>query len=266
MRFINSILKGIRKLRCQQKHGLGISQLDNEDRRDFIYNPEIVENKKAGTSSYFTLKNFGCKILNQQQTNSCTGHAGIAAMNIILSRFIKPEDHKLNPWFVYYYARKEDYSSTDIDSGATMRSLLKSLYKYGVYRCDMDSPYSKPKNINYDKCFHISNYYRCNNDISKIKYALESEKLPVLLCFKVYDNDIDDYYGYVGKNNKKTGLRGYHAICLTGYKYIDNELYFEFQNSWGRSWGDDGYGYLHENYLKSSDLCPDIWIPTFIKS
>lgn len=265
MNYINKILKRIKNT-FHKKYRLGISAVDKYDKRDLKYNPEIKANKKAGSNGYFTLKNYGCKVLNQQQTNSCTGHAGVAAMNIILSRFLTNKDHKLNPWFVYYYARKKDSYPTNIDAGATMRSLLKALYSYGVYRCNMDSPYSVPENIDYDKCFHISNYYRCNNDVEKVKHALEIEKLPVLLCFKVYNSDIDNYYGYVGKNNKRTSDRGYHAICLTGYKYIDNKLYFEFQNSWGLLWGDDGFGYISEDYIKSPDLVPDIWIPTFLKS
>ena len=143
---------------------------------------------------------------------------------------------------------------------------LKALKQYGVYRCKMDSPYSIPENIDFTKCFYISNYYRCNNDIEKIKYALENDKLPVLICFKVFYTDIDNYHGVVGMYDKREQYDGYHAICLTGYTYIKNKLYFQFQNSWGKLWGENGFGYISEDYIKSSDLVPDIWIPTFIKS
>jgi len=262
--FLNKIFRLFKTRQIRKNRHLGIRSVDTYDKRDYIYSPDISKSDiKAGFSSYFSLKNYSCSVLNQLQTNSCTGHSGIAATNIILSRFLEAKDHKLNPWFVYYFARKEDNSPVNLDNGATMRSLMKALQKYGVYRCDMSSPFSEPDaDTDYSKCFHIYNYYRCNNNITQIKYALENDKLPVLLCFKVYSKDIDDYTGIIGEKDKKENFEGYHAICLTGYKYIKDKLYFEFQNSWGREWGDSGYGYLIEDYLKSYDLCPDIWIPT----
>lgn len=265
MNFINKIIKRFNNT-FHKSYGLGISSKDKKDDRDFIYCPDIKPSQKVKSSGNFTLKNYSCNVLNQQKTSSCTGHAGVAAMNIILSRFLKVGDHQLNPWFIYYFARKEDNTPVSIDGGATMRSLLKALKQYGVYRCKMDSPYSIPENIDFTKCFYISNYYRCNNDIEKIKYALENDKLPVLICFKVFYTDIDNYHGIVGMYDKREQYDGYHAICLTGYTYIKNKLYFQFQNSWGKLWGENGFGYISEDYIKSSDLVPDIWIPTFIKS
>jgi hypothetical protein len=40
-----------------------------------------------------------------------------------------------------------------------------------------------------------------------------------------------------------------HFIFLTGWVNRPNGRFFEFVNSWGKEWGDNGYGYLPEEYL-----------------
>jgi C1A family cysteine protease len=44
-------------------------------------------------------------------------------------------------------------------------------------------------------------------------------------------------------------LEGYHALCLVGYN--DSKSAFKFINSWGTSWGLNGYGYVSYNLLKN---------------
>jgi hypothetical protein len=42
-----------------------------------------------------------------------------------------------------------------------------------------------------------------------------------------------------------------HFIFLTGWVVRNGERFFEFVNSWGKEWGDNGFGYLPEAYLTS---------------
>ncbi|NIR30889.1 MAG: hypothetical protein GWN84_16555, partial [Gammaproteobacteria bacterium] len=44
-------------------------------------------------------------------------------------------------------------------------------------------------------------------------------------------------------------LRGYHAIVLTGYD--DATMEFSFLNSWGKDWGDGGYGTVTYEFVQS---------------
>jgi C1A family cysteine protease len=95
-----------------------------------------------------------------------------------------------------------------------------------------------------------------------MKVSLGLERLPLLICFKVIPDDINKETGIIsGKKLSNTSI-GFHAICLTGWKTIDNELYFEFINSWGDLWGDKGYGYLNYRYFADHSLVPDIWSPS----
>lgn len=52
-----------------------------------------------------------------------------------------------------------------------------------------------------------------------------------------------------------------HFIFLTGWKIIKNELYFKFVNSWGKEWGDGGFGYLPSKYLEAG-LGFNAWVVT----
>ncbi len=40
------------------------------------------------------------------------------------------------------------------------------------------------------------------------------------------------------------GARFGHAVLLIGYRTLEGRLYFQLRNSWGRGWGDGGYGYI----------------------
>ena len=43
---------------------------------------------------------------------------------------------------------------------------------------------------------------------------------------------------------------GAHAFSLVGYTHTEGERYFLVKNSWGESWGDRGYAWIHEQTLR----------------
>ena len=45
-----------------------------------------------------------------------------------------------------------------------------------------------------------------------------------------------------------------HAFYCVGYKMIEGKRYIKFLNSWGTGWGENGYGYLGEDYFTSSNI------------
>jgi C1A family cysteine protease len=61
--------------------------------------------------------------------------------------------------------------------------------------------------------------------------------------------------GIVGYPEDPDTCYGGHAVCLVGWN-PDTKM-FKFKNSWGTSWGKEGYGYLPYNYIK--DFCWDAW-------
>lgn len=74
----------------------------------------------------------------------------------------------------------------------------------------------------------------------------------VVIGICVYDNfyDLDEencmYNTISGENN------GGHAVCLIGYD--DREGGFQFINSWGRDWGDNGFGWISYDFVNSATI------------
>jgi hypothetical protein len=44
-------------------------------------------------------------------------------------------------------------------------------------------------------------------------------------------------------------VRGGHAVCIVGYR---DDGRFIVRNSWGTTWGDNGFGYLHPDYITAA--------------
>lgn len=243
---------------------LGIIGPDQHDSRDYIYAPKRELIASAGISKEFSLLPMSCGILNQKNTNSCTGHAAACACNILLSKITGVnKDYNINPFYPYYYARYID-GMQQVDGGAYVRSLMKALKQYGVCSCNLSNPLKAPPNDVTTKTFKLKDYKRLSNLVEDIQYAIQIEHLPVIISFMVNWEDIDHNTGII-KTYDENSFRvdGYHAVVIIGWKYIDNELYFIIQNSWGKDFGDNGLYYLHSEYITNICKTPDIWVFDF---
>ena len=242
--------------------GFGILGPDQHDNRDYKYSDKLAGTSICDQYEDFSLRKTIGPILNQYTTNSCTGHSAMYGMNVLLNRINGDvaNDWKINPWWVYYWARVQSGLETR-DGGAYMRDLMKALAKYGVYSNNMSSPDSQPGEYNLEDSFKIQEYFRINNSLNEVKYALTKEKLPIFACIAIYNGDIDSYTGIITPT--ESGFSGYHAICLTGLKTIKGIQYIEFANSWGTRWGDNGFGYIHPDCIEDYSYISDMYCPTY---
>ena len=111
--------------------------------------------------------------------------------------------------------------------------------------------------------YKIKTYARINS-VKELKRALYDPLVgPVMIGVKVYK-------GMVGKEAQATGVvpnptcwdrfkvLGGHALCVVGYDdyspYYDNDGHVKIKNSWGKNWGEEGYGYLSYKYIKENML------------
>lgn len=86
--------------------------------------------------------------------------------------------------------------------------------------------------------------------LSQIKQALAAGR-PVALTLTVFDSFEGTAAAATGQiplpETKIEASIGHHAVCAVGYEDETGRLIF--RNSWGTTWGDDGYGYLPYSYV-----------------
>lgn len=85
-------------------------------------------------------------------------------------------------------------------------------------------------------------------DLHQIRLAL-AHGLPVAVAADVYDNcwSPEKHHNYMIKlPSSQDERQGSHAFMITGY----NNDYFLIRNSWGSSWGNNGYAWMPGDYLK----------------
>jgi C1A family cysteine protease len=91
-----------------------------------------------------------------------------------------------------------------------------------------------------------------NARIVSIKSAL-SAGIPVCFGTIIYDAVLKtDGVGPIDKPTSSSSYLGGHAMCIVGYEQSSSGLKFEILNSWGKDWGDGGFGWFTEDYIRWS--------------
>lgn len=200
------------------------------------------------------LRSFDSRIEDQGFLGSCTAYAVTSAYEV-MTKILYPEKFsELSELFVYYHSRlfSDELSQ---DSGSYIRDSLKSVKNYGVCK-DLMWPYlienfskqpppqcyldaARRKIIDYNILF-------TNNEIQEIL----ANKQPVILGMEIFyeffnitkDDPVVKMPGYFAHSS------GYHAVSIMGYSTENSS--FLIKNSWGNSWGDNGYAWLPYEYVE----------------
>lgn len=106
-------------------------------------------------------------------------------------------------------------------------------------------PPVEPINIDLEAKKHRILAYQRINTVDECRIVIASGNT-VLAGFKIDDSWFSSKKGKISMPKKQV-INGGHAIVLMGYD--DNKELFTFLNSWGRSWGDNGIGYLPYQYF-----------------
>ncbi len=233
------------------------------------------------------LRQWCSKVEDQLDLGSCTANAAVGIVEYFQNRAfgVHLEGSRL---FVYKSTRKLMLSSGD--SGAWLRSAMAALVLFGVpdekylpYTLDGynvnpawdDEPdaflYAMARN------YTALNYF-CHDPLGRRRKeaeVLENVKkylaagVPSMFGFFGFpsfeDSDSPGAIPYPCSNEK---AEWGHAVVAVGYddkKVIENtrcgkisEGALLIRNSWGRSWGEDGYGWLPYEYVLDG-LAQDFW-------
>jgi len=195
------------------------------------------------------------------QEGSVVGQALATAMEMQIKRTLH-QDVSISARFIYNAARQVA-GTISTDSGAMIKDAIAVLTKQGAVE-ESVWPYKPgeyaakaPASVERATRWQITQV-RSLKGVDQIKAALATEG-PVVAGIEVYQEAMSSEAAKTGifpLPQKGSSLIGGHAVVLVAYD--EQRKQFKFANDWGPGWGDRGYGYLSEEYLKKHSS--DSWI------
>jgi len=237
---------------------------DVPDQRDFYWRAP----KRLRLPPAMDLRPLMPEIYDQGELGSCTANA-VGGLCEFVDKSIG-DDPYFTPsrLFVYYNTRVIE-GTVKYDSGATIRNTIKAIARQGfppekIWPYRIERLATKPSKSCYTKAKKeiITQYSRV--DRSQLREALAS-KLPVAFGFAVYDSFMSDDVarsGDVPMPLAGESLLGGHAVLLVGYDEPIRK--FWVRNSWGPTWGKNGYFQMPYDYVWDPNLSDDFWTVKFV--
>jgi len=203
-------------------------------------------------------------INNQEQTGSCVGWAtadGVGRYHMVKAGKLA-QTQLLSPRFVWMASKETDSITNRPETfiegaGTTLKAAADVVRKYGLAMMD-DLPFHLQtamflgnENTFYASCAQrkVAAYFNLRKDVRNWRTWLASNG-PILVGLSV-----DSAWDNAGANGGNIDtfdplhVRGGHAVALVGYR---DDGRFIVRNSWGTTWGDQGYGYVSEAYVAAS--------------
>ncbi len=233
---------------------------DRPDHRDQIMS---VPSGKLKLALKVDLSTKMSRVEDQGDLGSCVANASTTAAEFLYKMASKKQP-ELSRLYVYYFARFLDGTPPEEDSGTYLRTAMKCLASYGactedIWPYDVTKYHLKPPQpaVADGQNRQILRYYRTPT-LAHIKLCL-AEGFPTAFGFSVPESMFSGDTGstgivkYPGKNES---IVGGHAVCAVGYD--EKTQLLKFQNSWSKTWGDKGCGYLPYRYV-TDGLASDFW-------
>ena len=208
-------------------------------------------------------------ILDQADTNACTGFALASVVNFLLRAHRDRDAPPMSPFMLYSMARRYDeFPGSTEDTGSSLRGAMKGWYKHGVCRFDLwRTPAMPPGAPRPEDDWWLDAarrplgaYYRVNTrSVTDMHVALDD--VGILYASAVCHD------GWLKGDGRRTGKaywtiplvkarpdEGGHAFVIVGYTAQG----FIVQNSWGTRWGTGGLAVL--TYEDWNENAMDCWV------
>lgn len=203
-------------------------------------------------------------VFNQGALGSCTANA-IGSAFQFEQRRQQVEEFAPSRLFIYYNEREME-GTVDVDSGAEIRTGIKSVAKQGVcsevmWPYNIDRYKTRPHASCYDEAstHQALVYMRVTQTLDQLKCCL-AEGYPIVFGFMVYASFESSYTSGTGRMKMplpNEAIVGGHAVMAIGYD--DTERAFIVRNSWGEDWGIGGNFWMPYDYIADPNLASDFW-------
>lgn len=201
---------------------------------------------------------------DQGNTGSCVGWAsteGVGRYVLVTFKGLAQKT-KLSPRFTWMACKETDEfrarPETMIEgAGTTLKAAVDVLRLYGAvpdtllpFKLDT-AMYTGNENAFYATAAanKIAGYFNLQLDLAHWRTWLVQHG-PILVGLNV-DKTWDEATSTGGKLDEfqPNTVRGGHAVAVVGYTDDDR---FIVRNSWGTAWGDSGFAYASEDYIKAA--------------
>ena len=271
-----------------RRYGMGWIP-DYPDFRDYTDKTEEVKTllrvtqvlKKKTLPKSINLREWCSPVEDQGMLGSCTAHAGAG---IIEYYERKSFGMHIDASRLFLYKVTRNLMKMKGDTGAYLRTTIGAMVLFGVPPEDY-WPYADEEK-KFDKeppafCYAFAQnyqtikYYRhdppetpANTILNRVKTYLSSGH-PAMFGFTV-DNSIEqaEKTGKIPFPSSREKIEGGHAVAVVGYddSIKINNTYGQkettgallIRNSWGKGWGEEGYGWLPYDYILKG-LAEDFW-------
>lgn len=164
-----------------------------------------------------------------------------------------------------YYNYRETHADINQDEGCYINEAVKLTAKSGI--CKETSWEYILKNWNRkppDRCYGEAFEHRALSYHSVLTLEDMIQTIAAgygfvggFNCYESIDAPVTQQTGIIRMPEPGEKMQGGHGIFIAGYDL--NTQMFRFQNSWGKGWGDEGFGYIPFKYLTDPYLAADFW-------
>ena len=234
---------------------------DLPDHRDFKF--KITPREKLPTS--VDLRDKCPPIYNQYDLGSCTANALGGAYQYEQIKQ-KKEDFVPSRLFIYYNEREIEGTIKE-DAGAMIRTGIKTMVDKGVcpetmwkYRTGRFKKKPPQECYTEGQNNQVLEYLRITpHSLYEVKHCL-ADGYPISFGFMIFDSMMTDKVARTGivpipKPNEQS--MGGHAVLAVGYD--DEKQCLLVRNSWGKSWGMNGYFWLPYVFVSRNHMSADYW-------
>lgn len=203
-------------------------------------------------------------IADQADLGSCGSFAAVYNM---VGTAVQNDKEPINLSQLFlYYAYRERYGNINSDDGVMIRDLLKTLLNVGVCR-EETWPYvltnwncqPSPKAYQEAAQYRIKTYHALYTSSDMIQcLAADYGFIGGIGCYESFESLETERTGIVRIPDPGEKLLGWHALDF-GAGYNLHKGMIKFLNSYGKEWGDKGFGWIPLEYLTNPRLAGDFW-------